>query len=67
MNSFPLVRVRTTYTRLVDFGKSCIFMPKGGFEPSKRSLYVYPQMVPGNGCNGCITEMCAKAPNHFKG
>lgn len=25
-----------------------------------------PHMFPGNGCNGCFTEMCAKAQNHFK-
>lgn len=41
-------------------------MPKDRSEPSRHSLYVLSLYVPGNGCNGCFTEMCAKDQNHFK-
>lgn len=52
--------------KFTDFRKSCIFMPKGRFEPSRHSLCVLSLYVPGNGCNGCVTEMCAKAQNRYK-
>lgn len=66
MESFLLISVRIICNSLTS-ARPVFLCPKVDLSLQDIFYVCYPHMVPGNGCNGCFTEMRAKAQNHFKG